>query len=130
MSLQTKLKYGFFKNPELHINENGVKPQWSDLYMPELSDVIASAKDSSFDVLDDEGQTNNKRVVFFIQQTQDKVVIPEYQDKVDSITQRLNEADLDMSASNPYVDKKSKETRVSFIVHPMKGTSTLEQADY
>jgi len=130
MNLQSKLKYGFFKNPELHLNENGVKPKWSELYMSDIAEAIKSAKDSSFDVLDDNGEPNNKRVVFFIQKTHNKVVIPEFEGKVESIIQTLNESNLDMSPSEPFVDPKTEETRVSYIVHPIAGSSTLEPANY
>lgn len=125
--LQAKLKYGFFKNPELHLNENGVKPPFSDMYIDDIQEVVKLAKNSQFDTIDEDGETNNRRVVFFIQQTQNKVEMPEYSVKVADIKATLNTFDLDMSPSEPWTDKKG-ESRVSFIVHPLAGSSSVQSA--
>mgnify|MGYP003137748401 FL=1 len=106
--LQAKLKYGFFKNPELHLNEKGVKPPFADMYIDKMEDVVALAKDSQFDTLDDDGETNNRRVVFFIRQTENKVEMPEYSVKVADIKATLKTFDLDMSPSNPWTDKNGQ----------------------
>ena len=125
--LQAKLKYGFFKNPELHLNDNGVKPPFADMYIDKMQDVVELARDSQFDTIDDDGEVNNRRVVFFIRQTENKVEMPEYATKVADIKKTLNTFQLDMSPSSPWTDNDG-ESRISFIVHPLAGSSSVQSA--
>tara|TARA_R110002051_G_scaffold324899_1_gene424462 strand:- start:1392 stop:1838 length:447 start_codon:yes stop_codon:yes gene_type:complete len=144
-----KLNYGFFSNPELHLNKNGVKPAWADMHLPKLSQVVELAKTSSNDVAKtlDDGTvaTNDRRVIFFAtiaepsinQLGADGEEPIGYEAKVQMLQEDLANHNLAMSPSEPYVSKftdsdgnEHEETRISFIVHAMKGSTVNLPTDY
>lgn len=131
MSTTVKLSYGFFKNPELHLNEQGAKPSWKEMFLDTKDSVMSFATTSEYDCLDTEtNAVNNRRVVFFTNTLDSEgAPIPGANAKVDSILAWLAEHDLSMSPSSPY-KAADGETRVSYIVHAMKGSTASAPSDY
>ena len=139
--LRAKLKYGFFKNPELHPSQSGDKP-WSDLFIDTFEQVLSIAKSRAHDIqmcdengnpiVDQGGKAmmNNKRVLFFIEMAgADGEQHPEYESYVADTIAKLRESDLDMSPGQPYLSDTG-ETRIAFVVHPLKGSTQLQPCDY
>jgi len=117
------LKYGFFKNPELHLNANGAKPQWKEMFVPKFDKMVAFANSSEFDVVGEDDETNNRRVIFFSN------VVDGFAEKKIQLLDKLHKRNLDMSFSKQYSDEDGN-IRISAIVHQKKGTSILIPEDY
>lgn len=143
------LKYSFYSNPELHLNDNNVKPAWSEMQITAFDDVVKLAKTSANDIVsvlpNGAVSTNDRRVIFF-----SNIVEPNgnevdsdgnptvgYTEKVAMLKTKLATHDLAMSPSEPYETEitdsegfKVTETRISYIVHAMKGSSSTRATDY
>ena len=121
--MSSTLKYGFFTNPELHLNDNGAKPQWKEMFVPKFDKMVALAKSSEHDVVGEDNETNNRRIIFFSN------VVDGFAEKKEYLLARLHKRDLDMSFSKQYEDEDGN-IRISAIVHQKKGTSILLPEDY
>jgi len=143
------LKYSFYSNPELHLNDNDVKPAWSEMQITAFDDVVKLAKTSSNDIVailpNGAVSTNDRRVIFFsniVEPIGDEVdsdgnPVVGYKEKVALLQAKLATHDLAMSPSEPYetdiTDSDGNvvaETRISYIVHAMKGSTSTRSTDY